>query len=201
MQGQTSNFRTNDNISTHTTPSHELSPCVPKRQHPPSANQLITTAACSVPNYQIVLHLVPKQKATMQNAVVLFKLPYLPSSRLPLHHSPFLSLVITPKKLRKGRRPRETEWSDRSKTSSDIRYRAMPCSAISGGGSDGNGSLRNFKLNESTFLASLMPKKEIGADRFIEAHPNFDGRGVVIAIFGISISSITSISVWKKRKR
>ena len=77
----------------------------------------------------------------------------------------------------------------------------MPCSAISGGGSDSNGSLRNFKLNESTFLASLMPKKEIGADRFIEAHPNFDGRGVVIAIFGISISSITSISVWKKRKR
>lgn len=135
----------------------------------------------------------------MQNAVVLFKLPYLPSSRLPLHYSPFLSLIITPKKLRKGRRPRETEWS--GKTSSDIRFRAMPCSAISGGGSDGNGSLRNFKLNESTFLASLMPKKEIGADRFIEAHPNFDGRGVVIAIFGISISSITSIPVWKKTKR
>ncbi|GLT31183.1 hypothetical protein SLA2020_059360 [Shorea laevis] len=31
--------------------------------------------------------------------------------------------------------------------------------------------VRNFKLNESTFLASLIPKKEIGADRFIEAHP------------------------------
>lgn len=48
-----------------------------------------------------------------------------------------------------------------------------------------NGALRKFKLNESTFLASLMPKKEIGADRFIEAHPEFDGRGAVIAIFGI----------------
>ncbi|KAI9162128.1 hypothetical protein LWI28_024106 [Acer negundo] len=48
---------------------------------------------------------------------------------------------------------------------------------------DDNGSLRNFKLNESTFLASLMPKKEIAADRFIESHPEFDGRGVIIAIF------------------
>lgn len=28
-----------------------------------------------------------------------------------------------------------------------------------------------------------MPKKEIGADRFIESHPTYDGRGVVIAIF------------------
>lgn len=46
-----------------------------------------------------------------------------------------------------------------------------------------NRAFRNFKLNESTFLASLMPKKEIAADRFIEAHPNFDGRGTVIAIF------------------
>jgi hypothetical protein len=30
-----------------------------------------------------------------------------------------------------------------------------------------------------------MPKKEIGADRFIEAHPQYDGRGTIIAIFGI----------------
>ncbi|CAA0834352.1 Tripeptidyl-peptidase 2 [Striga hermonthica] len=51
-----------------------------------------------------------------------------------------------------------------------FRTRAMP--------SDGK-----FKLNESTFLASLMPKKEIAADQFVEAHPEYDGRGVVIAIF------------------
>ncbi|KAI6696312.1 hypothetical protein NL676_016431 [Syzygium grande] len=61
----------------------------------------------------------------------------------------------------------------------------MPCSSIgaaTGGGSN-NGSLRIFKLNESTFLASLMPKKEIGADRFVEDRPEYDGRGAVIAIF------------------
>ncbi|KAI4384768.1 hypothetical protein MLD38_002876 [Melastoma candidum] len=64
----------------------------------------------------------------------------------------------------------------------------MPCSSIGAttvgrGGGDDNGSLRSLKLNESTFLASLMPKKEIAADRFIEEHPEYDGRGVVIAIF------------------
>ncbi|CAL5327911.1 unnamed protein product [Camellia sinensis] len=58
----------------------------------------------------------------------------------------------------------------------------MPCSS-SVNSTEDNGALCNFKLNESTFLASLMPKKEIKADRFIEAHPDFDGRGVVIAIF------------------
>lgn len=69
----------------------------------------------------------------------------------------------------------------------------MPCSSITtvsgggGGSGDENGSIRSFKLNESTFLASLMPKKEIAADRFIESHPQFDGRGALIAIFGTPI--------------
>lgn len=58
------------------------------------------------------------------------------------------------------------------------------CGGGGGGGGADNASIANFKLNESTFLASLMPKKEIRADRFVEAHPEYDGRGVVIAIFG-----------------
>ncbi|MED6203791.1 tripeptidyl-peptidase II Tpp2 [Stylosanthes scabra] len=48
---------------------------------------------------------------------------------------------------------------------------------------DGDDSSSDFKLNESTFLASLMPKKEIAVDCFLKDHPNYDGRGVLIAIF------------------
>ena len=79
----------------------------------------------------------------------------------------------------------------------------MPCSSINttSSSTDDNGALRAFKLSESTFLASLMPKKEIAADRFVEAHPEYDGRGVVIAIFGnLRISFGGSGSVWVKRK-
>ncbi|KAJ6876302.1 tripeptidyl-peptidase 2-like isoform X2 [Populus alba x Populus x berolinensis] len=60
------------------------------------------------------------------------------------------------------------------------------------GGGDENRPLRNFKLNESTFLASLMPKKEIGADHFVEAHPQYDGRGVIIAIFDSGVDPAAS---------
>uniref|UniRef100_A0A7N2MIQ9 Tripeptidyl-peptidase II n=2 Tax=Quercus lobata TaxID=97700 RepID=A0A7N2MIQ9_QUELO len=63
----------------------------------------------------------------------------------------------------------------------------MPGSSFGESSGDDNGRLSNFKLNESTFLASLMPKKEIAADRFIESHPHFDGRGVLIAIFDSGI--------------
>ncbi|XP_068645593.1 tripeptidyl-peptidase 2 isoform X2 [Aristolochia californica] len=79
-----------------------------------------------------------------------------------------------------------------------IKVRAMPASgssrvydaeipAAASSLSEENGALGGFHLNESTFLASLMPKKEIGADRFIEAHPEYDGRGVVIAIFDTGV--------------
>lgn len=79
---------------------------------------------------------------------------------------------------------RSRRWRSRSSRS---RIRSMPCSSVNvaSAGVNDNGALRNFMLSESTFLASLMPKKEIAADGFIEAHPEYDGRGVVIAIFGI----------------
>ncbi|KRH38464.1 hypothetical protein GLYMA_09G137200v4 [Glycine max] len=69
----------------------------------------------------------------------------------------------------------------------------MPCSSITSTADDSSSnnnnkkkdgsSLHDFKLNESTFLASLMPKKEIGVNRFFDAHPEYDGRGALIAIF------------------
>uniref|UniRef100_F6GWC7 Uncharacterized protein n=1 Tax=Vitis vinifera TaxID=29760 RepID=F6GWC7_VITVI len=56
--------------------------------------------------------------------------------------------------------------------------RAMPCSSKNSSSSsrDDNGALRAFKLSESTFLASLMPRKGIVADRFLEAHSKYDAR-------------------------
>lgn len=72
----------------------------------------------------------------------------------------------------------------------------MLCSSLnshSGGADDdsdgnnnanGTASFRNFKFNQSTFLASLMPKTEIGVDRFLHSYPHYDGRGALIAIFG-----------------
>lgn len=56
----------------------------------------------------------------------------------------------------------------------------MPCASTI---ASDNGALPTFKMSESTFIASLMPKQEIGAQKFLETHPTYDGRGVIIAIF------------------
>ncbi|GMN44594.1 hypothetical protein TIFTF001_013779 [Ficus carica] len=128
----------------------------------------------------------------MQNQGFLCELSIIPSSPRSLL-PPHLSLFR--RRPTRTRNPRDREWRrSRRRTGGSsgggcggVRFRSMPCSLVCGGGGGGggedNGSVRKFKLSESTFLASLMPKKEIGADRFLEAHPNFDGRGVIIAIF------------------
>ena len=102
---------------------------------------------------------------------------------------PSISFIST--KPRPKRTRRECSRRTRTRTSSFVR--AMPGSSFGESSGDDNGRLSNFKLNESTFLASLMPKKEIAADRFIESHPHFDGRGVLIAIFGNFISITFSL--------
>ena len=75
-----------------------------------------------------------------------------------------------------------------SSSTSGSRVRAMPATSSSSA-IEAASSGANFKRREASFLASLMPKKEIRADRFIEANPNYDGRGVVIAIFGTVFAS------------
>lgn len=77
-------------------------------------------------------------------------------------------------------RERNNNKNKNKSSNNNNKIRAMPLNSSV----EDNGAVRNSKLNKSTFLASLMPKKEIAADRFIESHPEFDGRGVVIAIFG-----------------
>lgn len=62
--------------------------------------------------------------------------------------------------------------------------RAMPSTCSSSIEAARGGNIRSFKHTEASFLASLMPKREIAADKFLDAHPHFDGRGVLIAIFG-----------------
>lgn len=57
-------------------------------------------------------------------------------------------------------------------------------------GENNSDDKKAFGFSEKDFLASLMPKKEIGADRFLEMNPNCDGRGVLIAIFGTDSSNI-----------
>ncbi|XP_039137990.1 tripeptidyl-peptidase 2 isoform X1 [Dioscorea cayenensis subsp. rotundata] len=49
-----------------------------------------------------------------------------------------------------------------------------------------------FHHNEASFLASLMPKKEIGVGRLLEAHPEYDGRGALIAIFDSGVDPAAS---------
>ncbi|GAB4858273.1 tripeptidyl-peptidase II Tpp2 [Ancistrocladus abbreviatus] len=109
----------------------------------------------------------------MQSAVLKGKIPSLTSTR---PFSPAPKSPPPPSLFYKfSRGERESDRTCRSSQGS-WRTRAMRSTEKSD-------SLRNFKLSESSFLASLMPKKEIGADRFIEANPEHDGRGVIIAIF------------------
>ena len=42
-------------------------------------------------------------------------------------------------------------------------------------------------MTSTTTASRQMPKEEIGASRFLRDHPNFDGRGVVVAVFDTGV--------------
>uniref|UniRef100_A0A0E0CPF6 tripeptidyl-peptidase II n=1 Tax=Oryza meridionalis TaxID=40149 RepID=A0A0E0CPF6_9ORYZ len=69
--------------------------------------------------------------------------------------------------------------------SAGVAARAMPSSSSSPppAAEGTTAAAGGFRLTEPSFLESLMPKKEIGVDRFLAAHPEYDGRGALIAIF------------------
>ncbi|KAK7343691.1 hypothetical protein VNO77_12634 [Canavalia gladiata] len=113
---------------------------------------------------------------------LLLRFPTLPSFSLITLHPTKRQLSITNKKNSTRRKHTPT-----FRTSNWIVPKAMPCTsrfgAYDNNNNDNGASFGNLKLNESTFLASLMPKTEIGADRFLHSHPHYDGRGALIAIF------------------
>eukprot|EP00891_Asterochloris_glomerata_P000313 jgi/Astpho2/313/Aster-x0433 len=41
--------------------------------------------------------------------------------------------------------------------------------------------------DESSAFAGIMPKEEAGVLRFLKEHPEYDGRGVVVAIFDTGV--------------
>ncbi|KAG2401576.1 Tripeptidyl-peptidase 2 [Vigna angularis] len=112
---------------------------------------------------------------------LLLRLPSLPSHSLTTTHHPTTNTKVS-------RTIRKRNRSSSFRRSNWVVPNALTMHCTSRSGSDDNNNhngatFRNAKLNESTFLASLMPKTEIGADRFLNAHPHYDGRGALIAIF------------------
>ncbi|XP_027363708.1 tripeptidyl-peptidase 2-like isoform X2 [Abrus precatorius] len=110
---------------------------------------------------------------------LLLRFPTLSShSLVNLHHTKTKLVNNKKNSTRRKHTPRRSNY---------VVPKTMACTSRGGSYDDDNNnngaSFRNLKLNDSTFLASLMPKAEIGVDRFLHSHPHYDGRGALIAIF------------------
>eukprot|EP00250_Pteridium_aquilinum_P012313 c20649_g1_i1 orf=679-4899(-) len=109
------------------------------------------------------------------------------SSWRPVHAGTFQILLRGNKsrsRSRGGSRSRSSKGGGSSSSSPSSSSTFLMASISTSTGPPG---IDDGSFDPRSFLSGIMPKKDIGAERFLAAHPEYDGRGIVIAIFDSGI--------------